>query len=397
MRDRYEELNPPPRLLLGAGPSNPEPRVLRAMATPLVGQFDPAFTVIMDDVMRLARGAFRTRNWWSYPVSGTSRAGLEAALASLIEDGDRVVVGVHGRFGELLRDVAGRYGADVDAVDGEWGRILEPDVLIARLRAQPTRLVAIVHADTSTGIVQPLAELARACREHDALLLVDGVLSLGGCELDVDAWGLDVCVAGFQKCLGGPSGLAPLTYNDRVEAALAARRTPPRTNYLDLVQIQDYWSPDRLNHHTAPTSMIYALREALRIVLEEGLERRWKRHRCVGAALCAGLEALGLRLFGDRRYKAPMITLVEVPEGVSEPKVRQQLLNDYGIEIMAAFGDLYGKVWRIGLMGYNARLENALLLLTALATVLPAQGFAVPPHAGVDAARVAYAAACAGE
>jgi (S)-ureidoglycine-glyoxylate aminotransferase len=388
------DLNPPPRLLLGAGPSNPEPRVLRAMAAPLLGQFDPAFTRVMDEVAALSRHAFRTANQATFPVSGTSRAGLEAALASLIEDGDRVVVAVHGRFGELLRDVAARYGAEVVAVDGEWGQVLDPAALVARLQERRTRLVAVVHADTSTGIVQPLEEIARACREHDALLLVDGVLSLAGCELSVDVWALDVCVGGLQKCLGGPSGMAPLTYNARAAAALAARRTPPRTNYLDLRQIERYWSPERLNHHTAPTSMVYALREALRIVQEEGLEARWARHRRVGAALVVGLEAMGLQLFGDRRYRTPMITLVQVPEGVSEPGVRAQLLQDFGIEIMGAFGPLNGRIWRLGLMGYNARPDNVLVLLGALEDVLAAQGFRVPPRAGVQAARAALAAAC---
>lgn len=390
----FGDLNPPPRLLLGSGPSNPDPRVLRAMAAPLLGQFDPAFTHIMDEVMALSRSAFRTANAATFPVSGTSRAGLEAALASLIEDGDRVVVAVHGRFGELLRDVAARYGAEVVAVDGEWGQILDPAAIIARLRERRTRLAAVVHADTSTGIVQPLEEIARACREHGALLLVDGVLSIGGCELRVDDWALDVCVGGLQKCLGGPSGMAPLTYNARAAAVLAARRTPPRTNYLDLLQIERYWSPVRLNHHTAPTSMVYALREALRIVQEEGLEARWARHRRVGAALVAGLEAMGLQLFGDRRYKAPMITLVQVPDGVSEAGVRAQLLQEFGIEIMAAFGPLHGRVWRLGLMGYNARPDNVLILLGALQDVLAAQGCRVPPRAAMQAARAALAAAC---
>jgi (S)-ureidoglycine-glyoxylate aminotransferase len=388
------DLNPPTRLLLGSGPSNPEPRVLRVMATPLIGQFDPAFTQVMDEVMALSRHAFRTANHAAFPVSGTSRAGLEAALASLIEDGDRVVVAVHGRFGDLLRDIAARYGADVVPVDGEWGQILEPDAIIARLRERRTRLVAVVHADTSTGIVQPLEAIARACREEDALLLVDGVLSLGGCELHVDDWALDVCVGGLQKCLGGPSGMAPLTYNARAAAVLAGRRTPPRTNYLDLVQIERYWSPERLNHHTAPTSMVYALREALRIVQEEGLAARWARHRRMGTALVAGLEAMGLHVFGDRRYKTPMITLVPVPDGVSEPGVRARLLEEYGIEIMAAFGPLHGRVWRLGLMGYNARPDNVLLLLGALEAVLAAEGYHAPPRAGVEAARGALAADC---
>lgn len=389
---RFGDLNPPTRLLLGSGPSNPEPRVLRALGMPLIGQFDPAFTAIMDEVSELTQRVFRTTNKQAFPVSGSSRSGLEAAIASLVEPGDRVVVGNFGRFGDLFCEIARRYGADVENVLVPWGEIVEPDAIIRQLKARPTKLVAIVHADTSTGIAQPLAEIGAAAREHDALLVVDAVLSLGGTEVETDAWNVDVAISGLQKCLGGPSGMAPLTYNARAEAAMQARTASPATNYLDLVQLQAYWGPDRLNHHTAPTSMVYALREALRIIDEEGLEPRWERHRRVNGALVAGLEAMGLSLFGDRQYKAPMITLVTVPDGVDEAGVRQQLLEEHGIEIMAAFGELNGKVWRIGLMGYNARLENAIRVLGALEEVLAARGFSVPPGAGVEAARAAVQA-----
>jgi (S)-ureidoglycine-glyoxylate aminotransferase len=354
---------------------------------PLIGQFDPAFTGIMDEVSELSRRVFRTANRRAFPVSGSSRSGLEAALASLIEPGDRVIVGNFGRFGDLFCEIARRYGADVESVDVEWGRIVEPDRIVGRLRDRGAKIVAIVHADTSTGIAQPLDEIGAACREHDALLVVDAVLSLGGCHVETDAWDIDVSVSGLQKCLGGPSGMAPLTYNARAEAAMQARRSAPATNYLDLLQLQAYWGPDRLNHHTAPTSMVYALREALRIVDEEGLEARWERHRRANEALVAGLEAMGLALFGDRRHKAPMITLVNVPDGVDEAGVRQQLLEEHGIEIMAAFGALQGRVWRIGLMGYNARVENAIKMLAALESVLHSRGVDVPPRAGVEAAR----------
>ena len=386
---RFGDLNPPTRLLLGSGPSNPEPRVLRALGMPLIGQFDPAFTAIMDEVSELTQRVFRTKNRQAFPVSGSSRSGLEAAIASLVEQGDRVVVGNFGRFGDLFCEIARRYGADVENVLVPWGEIVEPDAIIRQLKARPTKLVAIVHADTSTGIAQPLAEIGAATREHDALLVVDAVLSLGGAEVETDAWNVDVAISGLQKCLGGPSGMAPLTYNARAEAAMQARSASPATNYLDLVQLQAYWGPDRLNHHTAPTSMVYALREALRIIDEEGLEPRWQRHRRVNGALVAGLEAMGLSLFGDRQYKAPMITLVTVPDGVDEAGVRQQLLEEHGIEIMAAFGELNGQVWRIGLMGYNARLENAIRVLAALEQVLSVRGFPLPVGAGVEAAQAA--------
>jgi (S)-ureidoglycine-glyoxylate aminotransferase len=387
---RFGDLNPPTRLLLGSGPSNPEPRVLRALGMPLIGQFDPAFTAIMDEVSELSRRVFRTTNRRAFPSSGSSRSGLEAALASLIEPGDRVIVGNFGRFGDLFCEIARRYGAEVDDVNVEWGQIVEPDQIVSRLKQKPAKLVAIVHADTSTGIVQPLAEIGAACREHNALLVVDAVLSLGGCQVETDAWNVDVAISGLQKCLGGPSGMAPLTYNERAEAAMHARQAAPATNYLDLLQLQAYWGPDRLNHHTAPTSMVYALREALRIVDEEGLEARWERHRIANETLRAGIAAMGLTLFGDSAYSAPMITLVNVPPGLDEAAVRRQLLDEHSIEIMAAFGSLFGKVWRIGLMGYNARIENALTVLAALESVLTHQGFQMPARAGVEAAR-AYA------
>jgi (S)-ureidoglycine---glyoxylate transaminase len=386
---RFGDLDPPTRLLLGSGPSNPEPRVLRALGMPLIGQFDPAFTEIMDEVSELSRRVFRTDNAQAFPVSGSSRSGLEAAIASLVEPGDRVVVGNFGRFGDLFCEIARRYGAEVEDVRVPWGQIVEPDLIVRQLRARPTKLVAIVHADTSTGVAQPLAPIGAACREHDALLVVDAVLSLGGMQVETDAWHVDVAISGLQKCLGGPSGMAPLTYNARAEAALQARAATPATNYLDLLQLQAYWGPERLNHHTAPTSMVYALREALRIIDDEGLEARWERHQRVNRALVAGLEAMGLALYGDRAHKAPMITLVTVPAGVDERGVRQQLLEEHGIEIMAAFGELHGKVWRIGLMGYNARLENAIQVLGALEQVLQSRGFGVPSGAGVAAARAA--------
>jgi len=392
---RVGDLDPPPRLLMGSGPSNPDPRVLRAMATPLVGQFDPAFTTIMDDVMRLLRRTFLTANRHAFPVSGASRAGIEAVLASVVEPGDRVVVANSGRFGELFCEIAARYGAEVAPVVAEWGQVVDPDAVRACLRQKPAKLVAVVHADTSTGILQPLDDIVRVAHEHDALVAIDAVLTLGGCEVRVDDWGVDAAMAGLQKSLGGPPGMAPVTYNERVEDAMRRRREPPRTNYLDLIQLQAYWSPERWNHHTAPTSMVYALREALRVVAEEGLEARWQRHRRVGGAMAAGLEAMGLALFGDRQHKVPMIALVEVPDGVSESGVRDQLREEHGIEVMAAFGPLRGRVWRIGTMGYNARLDTVLTLLDALGRVLRAHGHPVAAGAA-DVALATYAATAAG-
>src|SRR5712692_10409893 len=271
-----------------------DPRVLRAMSTPLLGQFDPEFTAIMNDVMELTRFAFDTGNARAFPVPGTGRAGLEAAITSIVEPGDRVIVGECGRFGLLLIEIAQRCGAEVVAVRAEWGRALDAEAIEAEVKRAPTKMVAVVHGETSTGVLQPLTAIARVAHEAGALLMADCVVTLGGCDVAIDAWDVDVTTAGTQKCLSCPSGLAPVTWNARADAVLKERRSPVRSNYLDLGQLTDYWGPSRFNHHTAPTSMIYGLREALRAVHEEGLAARFARHRLHGDALRAGLAALGL-------------------------------------------------------------------------------------------------------
>jgi (S)-ureidoglycine-glyoxylate aminotransferase len=389
---RFGELLPGARILLGPGPTMADPRVLRAMATPLLGQFDPEFTKIMGEVMVLSRFAFQTENAFTFPVSGTGRAGLEAAITSLVEPGDRVVVGECGRFGLLMIEIAERCGADVVVVREEWGRVIAPDRIANALAGGRTRLVAMIHGETSTGVLQPLQDIARLAREHDALLLADVVVTLGGCEVAVDRWGVDVAVAGTQKCLSCPSGMAPITYNARAADVLRARKSKARSNYLDLAQLADYWSPTRFNHHTAPTAMVYGLREALRALQEEGLEARFARHRLHGDALGAGLRALGLMLFGTETaaHRLPFITPVVVPEGVNELRVRRRLLEDFGIEIGAAFGELQGKIWRIGTMGYAATRQNVLLCLAALENVLRGEGWRGPAGGGVDAAVAHY-------
>jgi (S)-ureidoglycine---glyoxylate transaminase len=387
------DLLPAPRILLGPGPSMADPRVLRAMATPLLGQFDPEFSAIMNDVMALCRFAFQTANAKTFPVSGTGRAGLEAAMASLIEPGDRVVVGECGNFGQLLIEIAERSGAEVVPVRAEWGRVIEPEAIETALQDGRTKLVALIHGETSTGVLQPLQEIAPLAHRYDALLLADAVVTLGGCEVAVDRWGVDVAVAATQKCLSCPSGLAPLTYNGRAEAVLGARHSKVQSNYLDLTQLARYWSADRFNHHTAPTAMVYGLREALRALQIEGLEQRFARHRLHGGALRAGIEALGLQLFGREppAHRLPMITPVVVPDGIDDRRVRQVLLRDFGIEIGAAFGPLQGQVWRIGTLGYSATRQNILLCLAALEAVLRREGWKAGAGAGVDAALAHYA------
>lgn len=395
MSDRFGDLLPGPRILLGPGPSMADPRVLRAMSAPLLGQFDPEFTSIMNEVMALSRFAFQTANARTFPVPGTGRAGLEAAITSLVEPGERVVVGECGRFGLLLGEIAERCGADVVMVRGEWGRVLEPAAIEAALGEGRTKLVALVHGETSTGVLQPLAEMAQLAHRYDALLLADAVVTLGGSEVTTDAWGVDIVVAGTQKCLSCPSGLAPVSYNDRAAAAVECRRTKVRSNYLDLGQLERYWSPARFNHHTAPTAMVYGLREALRALQTEGLERRFARHRLHGDAVRAGIEALGLGLFGKEppERRLPMLTPVVVPDGIDELRVRQRLVRDFGIEIGAAFGPLQGRIWRIGTMGYSATRQNVLLCLAALEAVLRDQGRRAAPGAGIEAALAHYRAA----
>lgn len=386
-----KDLSPPTRLLCGTGPTNPDPRVLRAMAAPVLGQFDPAFTAIMNDVMDLGRAVFRTDNHRTFAISGTGRAAMEAGLASLIEPGDRVLVGNCGRFGDLFADIATRYGARTSQVRAEWGQIIDPQAIADVLRREPAKIVCMVHGETSTGMWLPLDEIGAVCREHGALLAVDAVVTLGGVAVETEAWSIDVCFAGGQKCVGMPSGMSPITYNDRAEKVLNARRAPVVSNYFDLTQLQRYWSPERLNHHTLPTSMTYALREALRLILEEGLEARCLRHRRAGDALKAGLAAMGLELFGDTRHRLPMITAVKIPDGVDDEAARLQLLEEFGIEIATSFGPLRGKIWRIGTMGYNAELRVVLSVLNGLEHVLRSRGIRLPPGAGVETAREAYA------
>jgi (S)-ureidoglycine---glyoxylate transaminase len=398
MNSQLSDLLPSPRILLGPGPSMADPRVLRAMATPLLGQFDPEFTAIMSEVMALCRFAFQTDNAKTFPVSGTGRAGLEAAMASLIEPGDRVVVGECGNFGLLLIEIAERCGANVVPVRVEWGRVIEPEAIETALQGGHTKLVALIHGETSTGVLQPLEEIAQLTHRYDSLLLADAVVTIGGCEVAVDRWGIDVAVAATQKCLSCPSGLAPLTFNGRAEDLMEARQSKVQSNYLDLTQLARYWSTDRFNHHTAPTAMVYGLREALRALQNEGLEPRFARHRLHGGALRAGLEALGLQQFGQEppAHRLPMITPVIVPEGIDELRVRQLLLLDFGVEIGAAFGPLQGRVWRIGTLGYSATRQNILLCLAALEAVLRREGWKVVAGAGVDAA-LGYYASCRSE
>ncbi len=401
----FAEIDPPSRLLMGPGPINAHPRVLRAMSAQLLGQYDPEFTGYMNETMALYRHVFRTGNRWTFLIDGSARAAIEAALVSLIEPGDPVVVVNFGRFGLLLREIAERCGGLVSMVDAEWGTVVEADAVRDAVRRVKPRLVATVHGDTSTTMAQPIHELGRICAEHDALLYVDATATLGGMDVPADGWGADIVTAGLQKCLGGPSGSAPITISERAAARIFSRRhvehgiaqarsgswpgpTGRRiaSNYFDLAMLMDYWSERRLNHHTEATTMLYGARECARLVLEEGLEARIARHALVGRAMAAGLQAMGLRLFGDRAHKMANVVGVMIPDGIDGERVRARMRTRFEIEIGTAFGPLIGRIWRIGTMGYNCRGDAALITLGALEAVLRAAGFASRPGEAVAAA-----------
>jgi len=400
-------INPPARLLMGPGPINADPRVLRAMSAQLVGQYDPAMTGYMNEVMTLYRRIFVTGHQQTLLIDSTARGAIEAAFVSVLEPGDRVVVPVFGRFGYLLVEIAQRCGAEVHTVEAPWGEIVPLERIeeaVARVRP---KLLAVVHGDTSTTLAQPFDGLREVCERHGALLYADTTASLGGNEFLTDAWGVDIVTSGLQKCLGGSSGSAPATFSPRAVGVINARKSveagirsagdavsahPIRSNYFDMAMIFDYWSERRLNHHTESTTMLYGARECARIVLEEGLDAFQSRHLLQGRAMAAGVEGLGLSVFGDREYKMTNIVGVNIPEGVDGDAVRGVLLKDFGIEIGTSFGPMAGKVWRIGTMGYNARTDAVLTTLASLEAVLRRFGVGVPSGGGVEAAYDVYAA-----
>jgi len=386
------ELSPSSRLLLGPGPSPVHPRVLRAMSTPLLGHLDPEFLGIMNDVQGMLRAVLRTANPFTIAVSGTGSAGMEAALLNLLEPGDTAIVCVAGVFGTRMADIAGRAGAKVVKIEIPWGETTPHERIAEELRKHaPVKVVALVHAETSTGAHQPMEGLGKLCHDAGALVVLDTVTSLGGVPVEIDAWGVDACYSGTQKCLSCPPGLAPLTLSARALEAVRARKEKCRSWYLDLGMIADYWADGkRAYHHTAPISMVYALREALRLVLEEGLEARFARHRRHSAALMAGLAALGCEPQASAGQRLPTLNCIRTPAGVEEAPVRKALLLSHGIEIGGGLGPLAGKVWRVGLMGEGARQENVLAVLGALEQELRKIGRGVKAGVAVTAALEAY-------
>lgn len=408
MTSSFAQIDPPSRLLMGAGPANVHPRILRAMATDVIGQMDPEMTAYMDETMALYREVFQTKNHWTLLINGSARSAIEAALVSLVSPGMKVLIPRIGRFGLLLTEIVHRCGGIPCTVDVEWGQVVDPAAIEAAIIEHKPGLVATVHGDTSTTTAQPLAEIGAICRRHNVLLYVDATATLGGMEFKTDAWNIDVATAGLQKCLGGPPGSAPITLSDRAVEAILRRRHDEagiatgqpqgegpviQSNYFDLAMLMNYWSPARMNHHTEATSMLYASREAARIVVEEGVDARVARHTRAGQAMVAGLRAMGLRVYGDDTTRMTNVTGVWVPEGVDNARVRELMRKDFEIEIVSSFGPLTGKIWRIGAMGVNAQKHKVLLTLAAFEAVLAGEGVKLPRGAGVDAARAAWDAA----
>ena len=384
------EFVPSPRLLLGPGPSTVHPRVLQAMTLPVLGHLDPQFFQVMDDVCQMLREVFHTSNFMTAPLSSTGTGAMEAACANVLEPGDTAVICRNGFFGDRLADIADRCGAQVAIVDFPWGKPADPQVLSDELKKHSrVKMVGVVHAETSTGVLTPLQEIVELAHQHDALVVVDAVTSLGSHEVQMDAWDIDVCYSASQKCLGSPPGLAPISLGPRAMDVINSRKTKVQSFYFNLKDLETYWSQTRAYHHTTPISMNYALRESLRMMMEEGIEARHHRHARVASALRAGLAAIGIGLLADPDYRLNPLTTVMVPEGIDEATVRRQLLEDYGIEVGGGFGDLRGKIWRIGLMGEGAREANVFILLSALENILAKLDYEVAFGASLAAAQKA--------
>jgi alanine-glyoxylate transaminase / serine-glyoxylate transaminase / serine-pyruvate transaminase len=386
------QLSPSPRLLLGPGPSDAHPRVLSAMTTPLLGHLDPQFLDLMNETQQMLRAVFQTQNALTFPVSATGTAGMETCLVNLIEPGDPVVVCTMGYFGNRMVDIAGRCGAKLTVKEAPWGTTFDLQQLRETLQAVRPKVLAIVHAETSTGALQDISQLGKLCHEFGALLVTDCVTSLGCIPVKLDEWEVDAAFSCSQKGLSCPPGMSPVSFSTRATDALKARKTKVQSWYLDLTSIMSYWGGDRAYHHTAPISMVYALREGLRLVLEEGLEARFARHVRNHVALRAGLEALGLTYTAAAHCRLPQLNAVRIPEGVDDLACRKRMLAEFGIEIGGGLGDFKGKAWRIGIMGHNSRPACVLQVLAAMEVVLAGAGAQIAPGAGVAAAERAYAA-----
>lgn len=360
----------PQRVLLGPGPSDVPSRVLQAIGQPTIGHLDPVFLQLMDAIRAGLKKVFRTENEMTLAISGTGSAGMETSFVNLVEPGDRVLVGVNGVFGGRMTDVAARCGAEVHTVEAPWGQIIDQERVIESIRKLKPKLVAIVHAETSTGVHQPVDRLGAAAHDSGALFLLDCVTSLAGLPVEIDKWGVDAAYSGTQKCLSCPPGLSPVTFSNRAVEKLLGRKSKVQSWYLDLSMVRQYWGSERFYHHTAPINMLYGLHAALNLVLEEGLDARFSRHRAMHELLRAGLRELGIEYVSQEGHHLPMLNAVKIPDGIDDLTVRRRLLEDYGIEIGGGLGAFKGKAWRIGLMGYGSNRRNVALLLAALRGIL---------------------------
>ena len=382
------ELQPPQKVLLGPGPSTVHPRVLQALSLPVMGHLDPTFFQVMDDVCEMLRMVFHTTNFMTVPISSTGTGAMETACANIIEPGDSMLVCRNGYFGIRLADIAERCGASVHVMDTPWGKAVDPQMLKDELKKHPgLKAVGVVHAETSTGVLSDMKELVDVIHESGALAIVDAVTSLGGHEVRMDDWGIDVCYSATQKCLGAPPGLAPISLSPAAMDVVAKRPSKVQSFYFNLKDLEAYWNQTRAYHHTSPINMTYALREALRMMMEEGQENRINRHARVAAALRAGAEALGLSLLAEEGHRLHPLTTLSIPAGIEAAKVRRALLNDYDIEIGGGLGEFAGKAWRVGLMGESARERNVFALLSALETILSKEGYEVAFGASLSAAQ----------
>ncbi len=381
-----EELNPDLRLLLGPGPSPVHPSVLKAMSTHVIGHLDPYFLKVMDDCQKMLRELFNTKNEVTFPVSGTGSAAMEASICNVIEEGDKAVICINGVFGERMADVAGRFGAEVIRVEAPWGQPINPSDLEEALKSNPgVSLVGIVHAETSTGVLQPMEDIGAICREHDALLLLDCVTSLAGVPVEIDNWGVQIAYSGTQKCLSCPPGVAPITFGERALGKVRERKNKVTSWYFDVSMVEKYWGNDRVYHHTGPITMNYAIREALRIIFDEGLEKRFVRHKLASLALQRGVEALGLSMFAKEGARTPTLNTISLYDGLDDGAIRKTLLNDFNIEIGGGLGPLAGKIWRVGMMGHGASQANVVYFLSALEVIFKKMGYNDKVGAGVSA------------
>ncbi len=388
---QFRDIDPGQRILMGPGPSDVPPRVLQALSAPCIGHLDPTFLAIMNETQALLRHLFQTENELTIAVSGTGSAGMEACFVNLVEPGDEVVVCVNGVFGTRMCDIVGRLGGKLIRVDAPWGKTVDPNEVRKAVKGKSPKVLAIVHAETSTGVCQPLEEIKTIAKDAGALFLVDMVTSLGGMEVALDKMGIDAAYSGTQKCISCPPGLSPVSFSPAAMDVLKNRKIPVASWYLDMSMVSSYWGNERKYHHTAPINMNYALREALRLIAEEGLEARFARHLLNHRALVAGVEAMGLSMLVAEGERLPMLNTISIPDGADDLKVRKALLDDFGMEIGGGLGDLAGKVWRVGLMGHASRRRNVVLFLSALETILKAQGASITPGKALDAAAAVYA------